>query len=390
MEPDQIRTIARFLAERPRQPENIAFVSGADGQFAGNVKYLFLHFARHVPQCTSVFVTTSPDVHRALRGQGLAAACFPSQDALEVLARASVLVADGFQYRERGMAVFAIGAKTVQLWHGVGFKKIGFVEAETSLDLPPERRAYLREMYSGYDAVVSTSPFYTEHLFKTSFGAREIWETGYPRNDALVRPGTKDDLVGCDLEGYARVRALGRRFRLCLYAPTFRDDCGEFFLRGPVCFESLSRFLEREGMVLFLKMHAFTEARLGSEFTNIQVIDHASDVYPLLPHFSCLITDYSSIYMDYLHLDRPVVFFPFDRADYASRMREFQFDYDAMTPGPKCLTQDELERALVRAATDPEADRARRREVRDLAFSHHDGQACRRVAEHILRLAATI
>jgi len=390
MEPDQARTIARFLAERPRRPENIAFVSGGDGQFSGNVKYLFLHFARHVPQCKSAFVTTNPTVHRALRGRGLPAACFPSQDALEVLARASVVVADGFQYRENGMSVFAIGAKIVQLWHGVGFKKIGFVEAETALDLPPERRAYLREMYSGYDAVVSTSPFYTEHLFKTSFGAREIWETGYPRNDALVGPCAKDDLIGCDLEGYAQVRALARRFRLCLYAPTFRDGDGDFFQRGPFCFEALSRFLDREGMVLFLKMHAFTSARLGSGLTNIRVIDNASDVYPLLPHFSCLITDYSSIYMDYLHLDRPVAFFPFDRDDYASRMREFQFDYDDMTPGPKCFTQDELERALVRAATDPDADRARRREVRELAFSHHDGRACWRVAEHILRLAATV
>ncbi len=390
MEPNQAKTIAHFLATRQRMPENMVFVGRSDGQFSGNAKYVFLHFVEHVPQCKSVFVTVNPAVHRDLRDRGLPTARFPAQDALEALARASVVVVDDFQFRENSISMFAIGAKIVQLWHGVGFKKIGFVEAETSLDLPPERRAYLREMYSGYDAVVSTSPFYTEHLFKTSFGAREIWETGYPRNDALFRKCTKNDLVGCDVQTYSRLSTLRKKFRTCLYAPTFRDDGGDPFQHGALRWDELSLFLQREGIVFFLKLHTFSKKYDIENLKNVVVVPGDSDIYPMLPLFDCMITDYSSIYMDYLLLQRPVVFFPYDRKDYETRLRQFQFDYDDMTPGPKCLNQDELLRALRAALDDPAPFREQRTSIRDMAFSHHDGRACWRVAEHILRLAATV
>ena len=50
--------------------------------------------------------------------------------------------------------------------------------------------------------------------------------------------------------------------------------------------------------------------------------------------FDLLITDYSSIYIDYLLLERPILFLPYDREAYL-KTRGFNFDYDEVTPGPK-------------------------------------------------------
>ena len=134
-------------------------------------------------------------------------------------------------------------------------------------------------------------------------------------------------------------------------------------------------------------MHPFSNDYILDQLDNIGMISNNSDIYPLLPLFDCMITDYSSLYMDYLHLMRPILFFPYDKADYETRLREFQFEYDAMTPGPKCFTQGELLDNLQRIFTAPDAYAKERKRLRNLAFSHHDALASARTAEHILRFA---
>ena len=49
-----------------------------------------------------------------------------------------------------------------------------------------------------------------------------------------------------------------------------------------------------------------------------------------------LITDYSSIYFDYLLLDKPILFMPFDFEDYIENNARFYYNYNCVTPGPKC------------------------------------------------------
>ena len=50
--------------------------------------------------------------------------------------------------------------------------------------------------------------------------------------------------------------------------------------------------------------------------------------------FDSLITDYSSIYLDYMLLERPIIFLPYDLQEYESSVG-FTMDYMENTPGPK-------------------------------------------------------
>jgi CDP-glycerol glycerophosphotransferase (TagB/SpsB family) len=386
MEDSQARAIARFLASTPRDPRQVAFIGRSDSQFAGNCKYLFLHMLRNAPRFSPTYVTLNRHVHRGLITAGLPSVLFPDQDAVTVLAKAGVVVVDDFHYRLNTVQAFTSGAKILQLWHGVGFKKIGFLEAETSLDMSQEQRDYLRSMYSSYDAVISTSPFYTENLFKTSFGAEDIWETGYPRNDVLLRQLTKYDLLGSDPALYGMIRSRAKRHTVCLYAPTFREDHGDPFRHGALNLPELSTFLGANKLVLFIKMHEFSAKHDITNLPNIHVIPNHLDVYPLLPLVNVLITDYSSIYMDFLLLDRPVIFFPYDQKDYAHRLREFQFDYDQMTPGPKCRQQDDIERELLNVLQSNDAYAADRKRIRQMAFSRRDARSAERVMKHLSNL----
>ena len=65
----------------------------------------------------------------------------------------------------------------------------------------------------------------------------------------------------------------------------------------------------------------------------------------LLNLFDVLITDYSSIYIDYLLLDRPIIFIPYDKQEYLNK-RGMNFEYDKVTPGYKPENMEEFLQSL--------------------------------------------
>lgn len=367
--------LARIRALTPKEPRTVAVIGRGSGLFGGNAKYFFLHLRAHAPELNVFFLTMNPAVHHELRAAGLPCELFPEGDSVRRTASAGTLVADDFHYKDSPIAPLVDGARVVQLWHGVGFKKIGFLEAESGIGLTEERRDYLRRMYSGYDAVVSTSPFYTEQLFSTSFEAKEIVESGYPRNDVFFRPPTRQDMVASDPQLYGRVRKLAKERTVALFVPTFRDDGADFLTEGALDLPRLDVELGQRGLAMVIKMHSFSNYYKGLNLRNILHCPNHLDIYPLLPLFHCLVTDYSSIFTDHLLLDRPQIFFPYDRAEYTSQNRELQFDYDWITPGPKSEDQYALLTCLEAVARGEDSHAAQRREIGSLAFARHDGDA---------------
>jgi CDP-ribitol ribitolphosphotransferase len=58
-----------------------------------------------------------------------------------------------------------------------------------------------------------------------------------------------------------------------------------------------------------------------------------------------LITDYSSVVYEFSLLNKPMLFYAYDKDAY-SAVRGFHCDYDATAPGKVCMTFDELVKAL--------------------------------------------
>jgi CDP-glycerol glycerophosphotransferase len=358
------------------------FIGQKHGQFIGNVKHLFLHFAEHRPEADSHFLTCHKDVYRMLREAGLPALFFPSTEAMEILASAGTVVVDNFDFKQAAYGVLARKARVIQLWHGVGFKKIGFIERDSAVPGNYEAQQ-LEYLYSGYHTVVSTSPFYCDEVFAKAFRAEHVAALGYPRTDVFFRPLGRHDLLNADYDTFVALSRIRRSRHIVLYTPTFRDKVGDAFGADAIDFGRLDEFLGEAGMHLVIKGHHLTDQRPLSSYSNISVFDNAADVYPIMPMTKALVTDYSSIYMDYLLLDRPVIFFCPDYDEYVTRNRELQFPYEEMTPGPKCRTQEALHEALARAVRGDDGFAPERRAMRDKAFLHADGKASRRIAEYL-------
>ena len=103
--------------------------------------------------------------------------------------------------------------------------------------------------------------------------------------------------------------------------------------------------------VLVFRFHPFELSKIESKqkFKHERIIfeSHSiSDPYPLLLNASVLITDYSSIFADFLLLNRPLIFSNFDHLNYIKNERSLYWNYNDVTPGYKASDWDSLIKAL--------------------------------------------
>lgn len=384
----------RLLAKKTPKADVVVFAGRTGGRFVDNVKYLFSHCVLEKQPFTPFFLTHYEVEYRTMRSLGLPCLFFPSEEAMAMLPRARVVVADDSWWKTKTLSYHLLSqAVAVQLWHGIPLKLIGFPEIASAVNMDQDKARELRRGYSGYKAVVSTSPFVTKTALSKAFEAEHFWETGYPRNDVLFREPTHVEMLGVDRETLAemqRLRSAGAK--VVFYMPTFRDTGGDAFMDKALDPLALERFNQRMGCVLFIKFHPYVDTQIDSGLSTIRFVASHTDAYPLLPHVDVLLTDYSSVAYDFLLTDRPVVFFPYDLDKYLTRDREMFYAFEDMAPGPRPAEQGGLFEALAEALaagggadglTDAWADK--RTALRDKLFRHHDGGAAGRIAHHLRR-----
>ncbi|GAA0230772.1 CDP-glycerol glycerophosphotransferase family protein [Halobacterium noricense] len=331
--------------------DDTLWVFGARGgkAFVDNAKYLYLHVANEQPGVRPVWLSKNRRVVRELQQSGYEAYyCYSFRGLVANLRAGVVLLTQG--HHDVVMPCCA-GAKTVLLWHGIPLKTISW-DAEFP-SRPAPVRAVHEYMADEFDRLVVPSGHLVD-AFESGLhiGRDRMIFTGYPRLDALFSDVEGSD-IGADEGTHKRVRRLSRNHHVFFYLPTFRDDATRRFSEQ-FDFHELDDFLEREDAYFVVKTHPRERFDLPPNCSRIVTLPKECDVYPLLRYANVLLTDYSSIYFDYIALDRPVVFYPYDRAQY-EESRGFYFDYDEIAAGVIASNFDELPTALSRALeNDPE------------------------------------
>ena len=123
---------------------------------------------------------------------------------------------------------------------------------------------------------------------------------------------------------------------------------------------------------------------IGFESSNV-IFEESSDMdaFSLLKKADILITDFSSIFADFLLLDRPMVFAKFDYQGYL-RKRELQWDYNEITPGPKVENWKELIFCLNEILVNRKDDyREMRQKIKNEIYLFQDTNACSRIVKEI-------
>lgn len=248
--------------------------------------------------------------------------------------------------------------KSVQLWHGVGLKR-----------LYPVRDI-------SYDYFVSTSEWCNRTNFQKVFQAKRFLNLGYPRNDLFFR---KEDAES-DNKIPTGLRRFVREHGTILYVPTYREAD---FRMPPLDFEAIDRLMEKLDFRFFVKFHPSVRTKIDMEkrFERVKFLESQEEIYPLMKHVDILVTDYSSILYDFLLLDRPIVAFVYDIEAYRGERGDFLYDYEAMTPAPMVGNCDELIHAISEIVLEGDRFAKRREEVRRRFFDYRDGKSCERITD---------
>ena len=95
-----------------------------------------------------------------------------------------------------------------------------------------------------------------------------------------------------------------------------------------------------------------------------------------------LLTDYSSVYFDFLLLDRPIIYIPYDLEEY-KRERGLLYDFDEVTCGDKTLTQKQFIESIKNNLENPAKDELKRKEITERFHLYNDGKASERLFNFI-------
>ena len=102
-----------------------------------------------------------------------------------------------------------------------------------------------------------------------------------------------------------------------------------------------------------------------------------------MPISDALITDYSSVFYDYLLLDRPIAFTINDLNEYADT-RGFVFENPLQfMPGEKISTKHEFIRFLENVYQGDDRYQSKRKEINDFCNYYTDGNNCERILKMV-------
>lgn len=387
----------------PRSRELWVIGSWSGGRFADNGKWFFLELSRD-QTLRAIFCTRNPQLYSQLRAQGHAVALSNTIRGIWSALRAGVYVYDRYPNDVNFWAIR--GAVWVQLWHGIPLKRI-----ERDIQDPQHTALRtLRELDAGrirsrlrallFDPwllkkeqfACCTSDMLVP-VFAGAFGlpVDRVRVTGYPRNDVIWQSnGHVAELGSADSNDIFHAATTAGK-QVLLYVPTFRDVTDSDGTHSvfeqtwtPEQQVQLDRLLRSLNAVMFVKLHPNLRSswKFLDTADSIQALPSALDLYPVLNKVDVLITDYSSIYFDYLLLERPVIFYCYDLDEYESS-RGFYFDYSRVTPGPKVRTFSELLEAIestVQGTLDFSNDIIR---AKELFHKYSDGHSGSGVAKEI-------
>lgn len=227
----------------------------------------------------------------------------------------------------------------VNTWHGIPLKTLGYDLPNGNIEASNTVRNFLHTDY-----LLSTSPFLTEkylqgHKLDQIYNGKII-EEGYPRLDILKR-FTRDQLT-------EKMRQKGMKLdaakKTILYAPTWR---GETYGKPDTdvnCYfefkEKLEKCIDTDKYQIVIKVHQRVYQLAKDKLDPACFIPATIDGNEALAYADILISDFSSIFYDYLALDRPVLFYIPDLEEYKVQ-RGLYIGLDEL-PGPYTDDMDTL------------------------------------------------
>lgn len=383
-----------FLARFVKRDHRLVLCGAMNGYWYGdNSRYVYEWVLRNRPELKPIWLTNDQGVWNKLTQERKPVCKIASFAGMMHLLKGEIGIFTNSLY-DLALHPFLTPnhLKLIALRHGRSVKRIRFARKghQISSDEAIERH---RES-SLIVWAISTSEFISDLQEEClQIGRDKHVVTGYPRNDYLWESTieAKHDWLSFNVASSGS--------KVILYAPSWRHGRGptRFFPFDDFDAKSLIEYLEKRGVILILRPHAndlriYPEQKaflnsLAQESKNIRLATHEvfPDVNSILPFVDALITDYSALYHDYILLDRPILFIPYDYHDFTEK-NGFLYDYMRFLPGPLVGNQKSLESEIDRVVYGDDRYIEKRNTLRLMLHKYIDNRSCERVVELIVKL----
>lgn len=344
--------------------------------FLDNSKYLFLRVAKEHSDIRAIWIANSREELHEVRSTGLECHLWYSPAGLYHSFTAGVFLSTNLKSDINRYA--GEGAFWVYLGHGIGLKRMrwirqesiniktfGYNFSESVMKLRP-RIEYYPMLWQIPDLCLSTSRSQALEFHAPMFRIplKRCVLADYPRNWILLC--TEEDRIAFIAryeppEAMAFIDRLQEFSKVYIYMPTWRSNGYDFIGRSGIDFDRMEETLSRTNSCLVLRMHPLTCVDLPDSVRCPHIIPfepRCHDINTILPYTDCLITDYSSVYTDFVLMDKEIIVFPFDKKEFLKNSYDLP-GYDEYYLGHRVMTFEEL-LVLVRNRTDCHLSREER------------------------------
>lgn len=269
----------------------------------------------------------------------------------------------------------------VNQWHGTPLKAIGSLGGD-----------HKEENLDYFTYTLAASDFF-KPIMADAFGCS--------KKKIMVMGHTRNDLLFSDKEVLSQFRFGEDFLKTVIWMPTFRNSNDNKYHDGkstetclPIldtmeAYEQFNAYLKEKGILFVIKVHNYSSGLNISNLSNIKIISNSDlaeaevELYELIKDFDALLTDYSSVYFDYLLLDRPIGFTVDDYESYLEN-RGFVFpnalDY---MPGMHIKNMQELRQFVDDLVQGKDVYVLQRKHINDLSNKYQDGGFCERLLRYV-------
>lgn len=284
----------------------------------------------------------------------------------------------------------------IELGHGTPFKSFLFSEKRFS----NVERMQLEKQVKKIDYYITTSNLVSNIISANiKVDIEKTFAVGYPRNDILKETIMNDrvkNIIDKNIFNKTKI----------IVCPTFRVWEQNNRLEGKTRknilgyddfdYGELGQILENNNCVLLFKLHPFEEKYYidkGIELpkncyliTNKQLIDNDISLYDLLPFTDAMITDYSSVYFDYLLLNKPIIFNIYDIQKYSSDRGFILTPPENFMCGAKVYNKDQLIKEIINVCNKDDEFYKFREYINAIINENSNFNACEKIYSNIIKI----
>lgn len=300
-------------------------------KYSDNTKAMFEHCIKKDHDIKCIWITKNKRLAKEITKSGRECYYFLSVKGIHSQLISSKVFITHSVYADLLPSAISGSTLIYQMWHGLPLKKIMYDAIDVNLvrNVLMFIFPYFKHRFSYLITIDSEIGRLMEKAFRAE--KNQVIYAGLPRNDLLKLKSIRSD-----------------RYKV-IYMPTFRGGVGSEFNLFDECdfdFERYDQLFSNEGIEFVIRLHPVNKLternRVSINSCNSISISIVDDIYSELQSYDCLVTDFSSIYFDFLLTRKPIIFLPLGLENYLKNDRALYYDYDELTFPPRLLSWDSL------------------------------------------------